>query len=123
MTLRGCLQLVSRKRELQIKKWLQLPTIHLKRINKCDNALDYATSQKINTFKNHIEKDKTGTSIGKSGLSLAQITQILNRDKRILELTKVLKNSSNIKNTKLTILKTNPSLVSELPVCEQFALI
>ena len=50
MTLRGCLQLVGRKRETQIPKMLQQPTIHLKMTLMWGKALEYVNAIEVKEF-------------------------------------------------------------------------
>ena len=124
MTLRGCLQLAGRKRETQITKMLQQPTIHLKRTLMWDKALEYVNEievpiKEFGSYKDHAEKIQMGILKKKNNTVEGIPTD---RDERLMEFTNMLTNSSNIENTKLTIFKSMPSIVGELSICEQYAL-
>ena len=58
----------------------------------------------------------------KNGISVEDILTLPDRDERLMEFTNMLTNSSNIKNTKLIIFKSMPSIVGELSICEKYAL-
>ena len=63
--LRGYLQLVGRKREIQIAKMLQQPTVHLKRTLLWDKALEYVNAievliKEFGSYKGHAEKIQMG---------------------------------------------------------------
>ena len=65
MTLRGCLQLAGRKRETQVAKMLQQPTIHLKRTLMWDKALEYVNEievpiKEFGSYKDRAEKIQMG---------------------------------------------------------------
>ena len=124
MTLRGCLQLVGRKRETQIAKMLQQSTIHLKRTLMWDKALEYVHEievpiKEFGSYKDRAEKIQMGI-LKKKNNTVEGIPQ--DRDERLMEFMNILTNSSNIENTKLTLFKSMPSIVGELSICEQYAL-
>ena len=127
MTLRGCLQLARRKRETQIAKMLQQPTIHLKRTLMWDKALGYVKEievpiKEFGSYKDRADKTHMGILKKKNGLSVEGIVALPDRDERLMEFTNMLTNSSNTENSKLTIFKSMPSIVGELSICEQYAL-
>ena len=61
MALRGCLQLLERKRETQIAKMLQQRTVNLKRTLIWDKALEYVNAivlpiKEFGSYKDRAEK-------------------------------------------------------------------
>ena len=83
LTLRGCLQLVTRKRESQITKILQQPSMHLTRTSKWGKALEYVHEMDVpmkefGSYKDHAEKVQMGIRKKKTGLSMTEIMKLAN---------------------------------------------
>ena len=95
-----------------------------------DKALEYVNAievpiKEFGSYKGHIEQIQIGILKKKDGLSVEDILTLPDRDERLMEFTniyKLLTNSSNIENTKLTIFKSMPSIVGELSICDKYAL-
>ena len=91
-TLRGCLQLVGRKRETQVAKMLQQPTIHLKRTLMWGKALEYVNEIKVaikefGSYKDRAEKTRMGI-LKKKNNTVEGIPP--DRDERLMEFINML---------------------------------